>query len=119
MIGRDLDRSFPSKTIDSETELSRMSSRTPTECVELAANASADQDDRMDAIHELKLANECDELARLASTDDIDDQFRQQALRSLGTAQCDSMLRKLVEDESLQQSLQEKAKNLLSKMESS
>lgn len=76
MVRRDHDRSFPSKTIESETELSRMSSRTPTECVELAANASADQDDRMDAIHELKLANECDELARLASNDDINDQLR-------------------------------------------
>jgi hypothetical protein len=73
----------------------------------------------MDAIHELKLANECDELARLASNDDINDQLRQQALRSLGTAQCDSMLRKLVKDESLQQSLQEEAKNLLSEIEDS
>lgn len=96
-----------------------MSSRTPKECVDLAVDASADQDDRVDAIHELKLANECDELARLASNDDIDDQLRQQALRSLGTAQCDSMLRRLVEDESLHQSLQEEAKNLLSEIENS
>ena len=96
MVGSDLDRLFSSKTIDSDTELSSMSSRTPQECVELAVNASADQDDRIDTIHELKLANECDELARLVSNDDIDNQFRQQALRSLGTAQCDSMLRRLL-----------------------
>lgn len=94
-----------------------MSSRTPRECVALAVDASADRDDRADAIHDLKMANECDELAELALRDELDDELRQQALRSLGTPQCDSMLRRLVENDSLDRSLQREAENLLGEME--
>lgn len=94
-----------------------MSSRTPKECVALAVDESADQEDRADAIHELKMANECDELAELASHDDVGHELRQQALRALGTPQCDSMLRRLVEGDSLDRTLQQEAENLLSGME--
>lgn len=96
-----------------------MSSRTPEECVEVAVNASADQEDRSEAIHELKMANECDELAELVLMDDLENQLRQQALRSLGTPQCDSMIQRLIEDGSLDQSLQQEAENLLSEMRGS
>ena len=90
-----------------------MSSRTPEECVDLAVDASADPDNRESAIHELKMANECDELAEIASNDDLEDRYREQALRSLGTRQCDTMLQRLVEEESLAPPLQETATEIL------
>lgn len=94
-----------------------MSSRTPEDCVALAVDASADPENRENAIHELKMANECDELAELASNDEIDGRYRTQALRFLGTPQCDSTLRRLVEEESLGSSLQETAEELLREMD--
>ncbi|WP_122090951.1 hypothetical protein [Halalkalicoccus subterraneus] len=96
-----------------------MSSRTSEECVTLAADTAADQDARSHAIHELKLANECDELAKLVLNENIETQFRQQALQSLETPQCDSMLQRLVEDDSLPQSLQQEAEKLLEETENS
>lgn len=95
-----------------------MSSRTPEECVELATDASADREDREEALEALKLANECDELADLVRTEDLEDQYRQQAIHFMGTAQCDSMLQTLVDEESLEQPLQREAEEVLSDLES-
>lgn len=89
-----------------------MSSRTPTECVALATNDSATEADREDAIHELKLANECDELEALIRTEHLEEQYRNQALKALVTPQCDSTLRGLVRDEVLDQGLHEQATRL-------
>ena len=94
-----------------------MSSRTPKECVELVVDTSADSADRENAIHELKMANECDELARIVLNEDIEKLYRQQALRAIGTPQCDTTLDRLVEEESLEPSLQETGKKLLRTME--
>lgn len=96
-----------------------MSSRTPTECVELASDASADEDDREGAIRELRTANECDELAALALKDDLERQFRRQALQALGAPQCDSTLRRLVEEESLEEPLRGDAVDLLDETDDS
>lgn len=93
-----------------------MSSRTPTECVELAVDASADRDAREEAIHELKLANECDELAALVRNEDLEEELRRRALRSLGTSQCDSMLEKLAADDSLDRSLRREAEDVLEEL---
>ena len=93
------------------------SSRTPTECVELALDTEADSDDREDAIHELRAANECDELASLASNPDIEEQYRRRALQGLDTSQCESMLEQLVEEDSLDPSLQRAAEELLQERE--
>ena len=106
-----------STTNEEAVELLPVSSRTPTECVELATDESADQDEREHAIQELKNANECDELAELVRTDDLEDQYRRRALRSMGTSQCDSMLRKLVEEESLDQQLQQRAEEILADLD--
>lgn len=94
-----------------------MSSRTPQECVELAVDTSAEPDDREDAIHELKMANECDELAELVLNGDIEERFRQRALRSLGSSQCDSMLERLVEAGSLDHQFHSDAEELLRQMD--
>jgi len=90
-----------------------MSSRTPIECVDVATDSSAADADREDAIEALKLAHECDELAALVREENLEAQFRRRALDSLGTPQCDSMLRDLVEKASLGPDLQSRAKDLL------
>ena len=90
-----------------------MSSRTPEECVEVARDESAAEDERDDAIHELKMANECDELEGLVRATEIQDRYRQRALRALATPQCDSTLRELVEEGELDGSLREEASDLL------
>ena len=94
-----------------------MSSRTPTECVALATDASASEDDRKDAIHALKLANECDELETLVRTDDLSEQYRREALHALATPQCDSTLRELVEEGPLDRGLREEATELHDELE--
>ena len=90
-----------------------MSSRTPTECVELATDPQARDDDRKDAIHALKQANECDELADLVRTESLDERLRHQALEALATPQCDSTLRDISEGEVSDRELRVKASDLL------
>lgn len=90
-----------------------MSSRTPTECIDLATDPVAPDDARTEAIQELRNANECDELARLARSEDLEDQFRRDALRGLANPQCDSMLSELSQDEGLGEDLRERATALL------
>ena len=63
------------------------------------------------------MANECDELAKIVLNEDIEKSYRKQALRAIGTPQCDTTLDRLVEDESLEPSLQETAQELLQTME--
>ena len=94
-----------------------MSSRTPVECVEVAVDASKDPDEREGAIHDLEMANECDELADLAVNEDLADRYRRLALRAIGTPQCDTTLQRLVEEESLEPPLREEAAELLQERE--
>lgn len=94
-----------------------MSSRTPEECTEIVVDESAGEDQREDAIHELKLANECNELASLARMDDLSEQYRELALRALATPQCDTTLSGLVEDGGLDQTLRDEAERLLAETE--
>ena len=90
-----------------------MSSRTPQECVDLAVDSSASQQDREAALDELKTANECDELADIATNEDVGSDIQQRALHALATPQCDSMLENLVERSDLDESLQGEAEELL------
>ena len=90
-----------------------MSSRTPTECVEIALDDGATEEQRAGAIRELKTANECDELEALVREERIDDRYRRQALEAMATTQCDSRLRNLVDDDVLEESLQRNAAELL------
>ncbi|WP_222919876.1 hypothetical protein [Natrinema sp. SYSU A 869] len=94
-----------------------MSSRTPAECVDLALDEGADEENRAGAIRELKTANECDELAALVREERIADQYRHQALEALATPQCDSALRKLVNKGPLEGALGEEAEELLATVE--
>ncbi|MFC6769584.1 hypothetical protein [Natrinema soli] len=94
-----------------------MSSRTPEDCVELALDEEAAEADRTDAIHELKLANECDELEALVREASVDDWYRRHALEALTTPQCDSTLRELVDDEPLEGPLHQEAEELLATVE--
>ena len=95
-----------------------MSSRTPTECVDLATDPSANSADRIDAIHALKRANECDELAALVVMETLDESLRREALDTLATPQCDSTLENLVEDGELNAELHERASDLLTGLDS-
>lgn len=90
-----------------------MSSRTPEECIDLALDEGADADDREYAIHELKLANECDELEAMVRRESLAGEYRRAALRALATPQCDSTLRELVEEGALASSLRAEATDLL------
>ena len=94
-----------------------MSSRTPTECVDLATDRDAPADARTEAIQELKRANECDELAVMVRSDDLEEQFRLESLHALATPQCDSTLSKLGGDEALDEDLRAKASELLEDFE--
>lgn len=90
-----------------------MSSRTPTECVDVATDSSASDEARREGIHALKQANECDELAALVRNEDLEERFRREALEALETPQCDTTLTQLVEEDSLNQELHNKASDLL------
>lgn len=90
-----------------------MSSRTPTECVDLATDDDAPDDARSEAIQELKHANECDELAALVRSIDLEAEFRRVALDALATPQCDSTLSDLGQDGGLEEDLRSKAAELL------
>ncbi len=94
-----------------------MSSRTPQECIDRALDESADGETRSAAIHELKTANECDELEALVRRESLDEQYRRQALEALATPQCDSTLRELVEEDPIGGSLQDDAAALLETVE--
>lgn len=94
-----------------------MSSRTPTECVALATDDAATDADREAAIHELRLANECDELTALVWMESLEETYRHQALEALVTSQCDSMLSDLVSDGVLEQELHEAGIRLLDERE--
>lgn len=94
-----------------------MSSRTPQECVDLAVDSSASREDREAAVDELKMANECDELADIAANEDLSSDIRQRALRAIATPQCDSMLENLVERAVLDESLQQQAEELLDELD--
>jgi hypothetical protein len=94
-----------------------VSSRTPEECVDLALDEEAAEEDRTDAIRELKTANECDELEAIVRREDLDDAYRQQALEAVATPQCDSTLRELVDDGSLEDSIRQDAEALLAGVE--
>ena len=90
-----------------------MSSRTPQECVDLANDSAASRADREDAIDALEAANECDELAAIVTNEDIEDDLRGVALRALAGPQCDATLRNVVEEGSLDSSLQGDAESIL------
>ncbi|WP_254528797.1 hypothetical protein [Natrinema gelatinilyticum] len=94
-----------------------MSSRTPEECIDLALNESATAETRREAISELKMANECDELERLVRRESLDDRYRQQTLKALATPQCHSTLRGLVDEGALKEPLREDATELLETVE--
>lgn len=94
-----------------------MSSRTPQECVDLATDSAASRADREDAIGALEAANECDELAAIVTNDDIDDDLRGVALRALAGPQCDATLRNVVEEGSLDPSLQQDAESFLAEQD--
>ncbi|MBX0305592.1 hypothetical protein [Haloarcula salinisoli] len=94
-----------------------MSSRTPTEYVEKATDSSASEADRKEAIHALKTANECDELAAIVRNHDIEAQFRKEALEAMGTSQCDGTLQLLVDEEVLDSDMQSRAVEILDSMQ--
>lgn len=94
-----------------------MSSRTPEECIELALAADAAEGTRLDAIRELKTANECDELEELVRNANLDERYRRVALESVATSQCESTLRELVDADCLEEPLRGEAESLLASVD--
>ena len=81
-----------------------------------AMDESGEAEARESAINDLETANECDRLAELVRTDDIEDQYREQALEGLGHPQCQSTLETLVEEDDLPESLRDRAETLVEEM---
>ena len=81
-----------------------------------AMDESSEAEARESAINDLETANECDRLAELVRTDDIEDRYREQALEGLGHPQCRSMLETLVEEGSAPESLRDRAETLLEEL---
>ena len=90
-----------------------MSSRTPQECVELASDPSAPRDEREAAVDELRTANECDELAALATDDAYETDFRRYVLEKMATPQCEELLAEIADDTGLAETLRREADALL------
>lgn len=90
-----------------------MSSRTPQECVDLATDTTAPREAREDAIDELRTANECDELAAVATNDALETDYRRYALQAMATPQCEEMLGELAEGGDLEASLERAAEGLV------
>ena len=86
---------------------------TPPENAEIAADESADAEERERAIDELETANDCDKLAELVRRDDLDERYRERALEGLAHPQCRPRLQKLVDGGDLSESLRGRAETLL------
>lgn len=86
---------------------------TPEENFETAVDESREPEAREKAISVLETANDCNRLSDLVRMDDIEERYREKALTGLAHPQCTSMLRTLVEDGTLPESLQERAETLL------
>jgi hypothetical protein len=102
-------------TVASEPRL--VSSRTPEECIELATDESAAQEDREDAIDALKLSNDCDDLEDLVRMETLQERYRRHALQALATPQCDSTLRVIADDDGMEQELRDEADSLLAELD--
>lgn len=94
-------------------EPASVSSRTPEECIDLATDESAAQEDREAAIDALKLSNDCDDLEDLVRMESLQERYRRHALQALATPQCDSTLRVLADDDALETELRDEADSLL------
>lgn len=86
---------------------------TPEQNFETAVDQSSDDEERERAIGLLETANECDSLAEIVGMDDLEDRYREQALTALAHPQCKATLADLAEDESLEESLRQRAESLL------
>lgn len=86
---------------------------TPEENFETAVDEAGETEARERAINQLETASDCDRLADLVRMDDLEEQYREQALTSLAHPQCKPVLRTLVESGNLPESLQERAETLL------
>ncbi|QLG27002.1 hypothetical protein HUG10_05360 [Halorarum halophilum] len=87
---------------------------TPEENFETAVDESSDSEARLQAIGVLETANECDSLAEIVTREDLEEQYREEALDGLAHPQCKSTLEALVDDGDLTGSLREHAESLLS-----
>lgn len=85
----------------------------PSQNFQTAVDKKPDRDEREDAIDALADADECDKLAVIAQMSGLDGPLRRRALNAMGRAECTDVLRALVEDGGLDESLQSDAERLL------
>ena len=85
----------------------------PESNFDVVVDESSDESTRKQAIEDLEAANECDTLAELVRNEDLESQYREQALKSLGHPQCKPMLERVVESGEVPESQREKAEELL------
>lgn len=89
---------------------------TPAANFEIAVDESTADERREQAIDELRTANECKRLAELVEADELEMQYREQALTSVAHPQCKPTLEMLAENEDLSEPLRKGAGSLLQEM---
>jgi hypothetical protein len=85
----------------------------PSQQFQTAVDKKPDRSEREDAVDDLADAGECDKLAVLAQMSGLDGPLRRRALNAMGRAGCTDVLRALVENGGLEESLRSDAERLL------
>lgn len=85
----------------------------PTDHFRTAVNKATSRDERADAIDALADAGECDKLGIVVQTSGLAGPLRRRALNGLARADCDDLLRTLVEHDRIEDDLREDAAALL------
>ncbi|WP_440008711.1 hypothetical protein [Halomicrococcus sp. SG-WS-1] len=85
----------------------------PKQDFQTAVDKTPSRDEREDAIDALVDAGECEKLAILVQMDGLDGPFRRRALNGMAQAECSDLLRTIVENGGLEESLQSDGRELL------
>lgn len=85
----------------------------PKQDFQTAVDKTPSRDEREDAIDALVDAGECERLAILVQMDGLAGPFRRRALNGMAQAGCSDLLRTIVENGGLEESLQSDARELL------
>lgn len=88
----------------------------PAANFETVVDESTADERREQAIDELRTANECKRLAELVEANELEMQYREQALTSVANPQCKPTLEMLAENEDLPEPLRKEAGSLLQEM---
>lgn len=85
----------------------------PEKSFEIAVDQTNDRPTRTNAIDELESANECSRLAEIVQRDDLEDQYREEAVIKMASPQCKDTLESLLAAGELPDFITERAETLL------